>query len=443
MDENLQEIKRVIRRRKALLVITPLLFIGLSFIALYTLEPKYTSSTTILVQKEGSINPALLYQMNIELEEEPTNELEAFESFVTSRSILEKLISELGLESEVEGEINKKAVIETLRGQISVAQGSSDSYELSFEDTDPERAKKAVEFLSNEYIKTKTILDRRRAQESVEFFAARLEEIEQIIEEQRNDIISSTSQNIKSLPVNSQALQSRLQDINTQIETLDWELYQLEGQMSYLNEFLNQNESQFSVSPLYKLPLEDMTYGSELSDLLDEYDEMDDQYTDSYPQLRQLRDRIKQLVERIPGTMESTKARIKNQRQELINQRNRVIDQMEQSYVAEQQSSTKQSSFAVYQDLYNDMKIRLEQAEFTSEISERASGKYTILDPPAMPEEPSSPNRKLVLAAGLLLGIMVGGLMIIIAEILDNTVRTEKDLQLEKPIIAYLSDGRA
>src|SRR5690606_407978 len=109
-----QEIKRVVRRRKALLIITPILFIGLSLVALYMIEPKYSSSTTILVQKEGSINPALLYQMDIEMEEEPESELLAFESFITSRSTLEKLIDHLGFEPDNINEINKKAIVEAL-----------------------------------------------------------------------------------------------------------------------------------------------------------------------------------------------------------------------------------------------------------------------------------------------------------------------------------------
>lgn len=446
LDENLLEIKRMLRRRKALLIITPLLFLGLSIAMINFITPKYESSATILVQNDETLSPALLYQMDFELEPRQnsatTSELEAFESFILSRSTIEKLIDVLELETTPD-ESGKRQLVNALRSQITTAQSSSDSYEISFEDTDPVRAKNAVEFLADEYITMKTTLDFRRADETVAFFTQRLSELEDIIDQQRGEMVNSTSAQIKALPVNTQALQRRLEDVNTQIDNIDWQVYQLEGQESYLTEFLDQAETNFSVSPLYRLPLTEIPYGEELTELLDEYDVMSDSYTESYPQLRQLRSRIVEVVRRIPGTIESTKARLSNQRLELVNQRNQVINNMERSYVAEQQNTTRQSSFSVYQELYNDMKVKLEQAQFTSQLSEKSLSKYAILDAPQIADAPSSPNRNLLIAAGLILGLFMGGLMGIVAELLDNTVRSEKDFLIDKPVIAYLSDGRA
>ncbi|MEX0721761.1 MAG: Wzz/FepE/Etk N-terminal domain-containing protein [Balneolaceae bacterium] len=442
MEDTVQELKRVVRRRKILLIVTPILFIGLSLLALQFIEPKYASSTTILVQEDGAFNPVLLYQMDMGMEEEDAaNDLESFDNFINSRSTLEKLIDTLGLKSGDINDSGNRGIVEGLRSQITTSSGSSDSFELTFEDTDPERAKNAVEFLSNYYIETKKTLDSRRAKESVEYLSAKLSDLEQVIDQQRNEMVSSTSSRIKEQPVNTEALRARLQDINSQLETIDWQVFQEEDKEAYIQAFHDQNEENFSVQPLYRLPLEEIPYGDELASLLDRYDEMNQNYTESYPQLQSLRNRITEVVKRIPPAMESRKNRLLSQREDLSRQRSQIIENMEQSYVAEQQSSTKQTSYAVYQELYNEMKVKLEQAEFASELSERATGNFLVLDHPQIAEEPSSPNRNLILGASLLLGFIIGGFMITIAEVLDNTVRTEDDFPIDKPIIAYLSDG--
>lgn len=442
MEETIQEMKRVVRRRKILLAVTPILFIALSFIALQFIEPKFESSTTILVQEDGAFNPLLIYQMDMDLDDEDNeDDLESFENYVTSRSTLEKLIDTLNLQADDIKNSGKRGLVEGLRSQISTSSGSSDSFELTFEDVDPERAQKAVEFLSNSYIETKQTLDRRRARESVEYFTAKLSELEEVIDQQRSEMVSSTSSRIRNQPSDSEALRSRLQDINSDMEELDWQLYQEEDKEIYIQEFLNQGEGNFSIQPLYKLPLDEIPYGEELGSLLDRYDEMDQNYTESYPQLKSLRSRITEVAKRIPSAMESRKSRLEKQRNELSEQRSQVIENMEQSYVAEQQNSSRQSSYTVYEELYNEMKVKLEQAEFTSEVSESASGKFMVLDTPEIAEEPSSPNKSLILGASLMLGFIVGGFMVVVAEVLDSTVRTEKDFQIDKPIIAYLSDG--
>ncbi|MEX0857969.1 MAG: Wzz/FepE/Etk N-terminal domain-containing protein [Balneolaceae bacterium] len=436
--------KRVVRRRKVLLTLTPTLFIALSFGALQFVEPKYESSTTILVPQEEAFNPLLLYQVDLDIESQnATNDLESFTNFINSRSTLEKLIDALNINSEDINNSGNRGLVEGLRAQISTSSGSSDSFELTFEDKDPVHAKEAVEFLSGHYIETKRTLDNRRAQESVEYFTTKLSEIETIIDQQRSEMVSSTSARIKEQPVNTEALRTRLQDVNSQLETIDWAVYQEEDKEMYIKQFQEQASDEFTVQPLYRLPLEEIPYGAELTSLLERYDEMDQNYTDSYPQLRSLRERIVEVVKRIPPAMESRKNRLISQRDDLTQQRTLIIENMEQSYVAEQQNNTKESSYAVYQELYNDIKIKLEQAQLTSEISERAIGNFLVLDAPQIAEEPSSPNTKMILAASLFLGIMVGGCMVIVAEVLDNTIRSEEDFKIEKPIIAYLSDGRA
>lgn len=57
-----------------------------------------------------------------------------------------------------------------------------------------------------------------------------------------------------------------------------------------------------------------------------------------------------------------------------------------------------------------------------------AGERLTLIEPPAVPRSPSSPNTKLILAIGLVLGVGSGGVSSLLAEFLDRSIRSRDDL---------------
>jgi len=439
--EIIQELKRVLRRRKILLLITPIFIVLLSISSLYIIEPKYKSSISILVQKEETLNPLILYEMAVNIASE--DRLKSFNEIVYSRSTMEKLIDSLALDSDIVSKFEKQAVLDRLRRNISTSSRASDSFEITFYDTDPVRARDGVALLANHFISTRLRLENRRNNETVDFFQAKLNELETVVDEQRNLIVSATAENMKQQPIDQTALQSRLQTIDTQIDELDWQILQEEDKLKILNDFLSQKAPNIVVDPLYKLPVQNIPLGQDLSILLGEYDQMRQQFTDSYPQLRALRTQITEVAKRIPPAIESNLSNLKRLRGDQGTERKKIINNMEKAFIAAQLNNSKQSNFSIYQQLHNEMKIKLEQARMTRDIGDKASEQFIVLDPPYVAERPSSPNRRLIVGVGLLIGVVLGGLLAGVAEVLDTTIRRDEDLEFDKPIIAYLADGRA
>ncbi|WP_158548666.1 GumC family protein [Parvularcula marina] len=75
---------------------------------------------------------------------------------------------------------------------------------------------------------------------------------------------------------------------------------------------------------------------------------------------------------------------------------------------------------------YEALLARAQQAELFEDLAEADA---RIADRAAVPTSPSSPNKKLNLALGIILGGAMGGLMIVLAEIFDNGIRTAEDIE--------------
>jgi polysaccharide biosynthesis transport protein len=439
----IHEIRQVAKRRKRLLLITPILFLIISIVALQYIEPKYRSSTSILVQKEEVLNPLLMYEMAIQVASE--DRLTSFNEIIYSRSTIEFLVDSLRMDQNVKTEAEKQRLIERVRKNIRTGARSSDSFEITFYDNDPVRARDAVELLANRFITTRLHLEGRRNNETVNFFTTKLDELEQTLEQQRDQLMSQTSAQISVSPIDKEALQTRLQGIDSQMDEVSLMILRVEDKLAVINEFLAQtgDEESFTVRPLYRLSLDEIPFGGDLSGLLTEYDGLNQQFTASYPRLRALRIQITDVVSRIPSALNSNMSELERRQANLRNQREQVIRDMEQHYVATQQGSRQQSSFNIYQELYNEMKVKLEQAKVNRDIGSKASEQFMVLDAPYIPENPASPNKKLVVGGGFFAGIFFGILFVAFAEVLDNTIRREEDLEIQKPIIAYLGAGTA
>lgn len=438
--EIIPQIKGLLRRRKLLLIITPVFFLALSFSALQFIEPKYESTVSLLIDNDNMISPELIYDMGSN--SEPTNQLDIIDNIVFSRTTIEMLIDSLALEDSINTMSDRKKLVSNLRSRIETEASVTDTYEITFTDTDPVRARDGARILGNHFIETKVTQQQRKNSETVEFFTNKLNELESIVEQQKEQVLSSTTERMKEQPINTEDMQSRLRDIDSRISEMDWQVTQQRNRIGILTQFIEQSPDDFNIQPLYRLPLEEIPYGNDLIELLEEYDTLNQQFTESYPQLRSLKTKILEVARRMPAAMEENISTTEQQLTKLRTDRDTVIADMEQSFVATQRTNNSQSNIEVYQDLYNEMKLKLEQARMSQDISDRASETFFVIDAAQVADSPATPNSTLILGAGFFLGIIAGGIFIGVAEALDNTIRTEEDLHFNKPIIAYLSDER-
>jgi polysaccharide biosynthesis transport protein len=78
---------------------------------------------------------------------------------------------------------------------------------------------------------------------------------------------------------------------------------------------------------------------------------------------------------------------------------------------------------------YQELRAKQQEATVSKNLeTDRKGERFTLIEPPLMPEEPVSPNRPLLLALGAVLSIALGIGVAALAESLDGTVRGRRDL---------------
>lgn len=439
IKEIAQDMRASAKRRRVLLILTPILFIAAAALAIYLIEPKYESATTILVQKDETLNPLVLYEIAVNMASE--DRLQSLNEIIYSRSTMEILIDSLNLDEDVITEADKQLLVKNTQRNIKTTSRASDSFEISYMDESPQRAQAGAELLANHFIQSRLRLETRRHEETVNFFAAKLGELENIVSEQRNQTVNITSDRLRDLPSNSEALQSRLMVINEQLDALEWRIIQEEEKLDNVEAFKNEPNMNVAIQYLFRLPMAETQFGEELSLLLSEYETLSQQFTESYPRLRALALQIRQVADRIPPTLESNIQRLNTQKNDLTQQNERVVADMQNFFVSTQRANSQQSDFSIYEGLYNEMKVKLEQAKMTRDIGKRAADQFIVLDAANVPEKPVSPNKRLILGVGLMIGLIMGIVASAVAEVMDTTMRDDNDLPFQKPIIAYITNG--
>src|SRR5205814_5341853 len=90
---------------------------------------------------------------------------------------------------------------------------------------------------------------------------------------------------------------------------------------------------------------------------------------------------------------------------------------------------------------YREIKTKQMQAQISQELEKDQKGeRFSLIDPPQLPEKPSSPNRPAILLLGLVLSLGGGVGSAAVLEGLDESVRGSKALTalLKVPVLAVI-----
>jgi len=435
----LREVASFARRRKKLLLYPAAIVWGLCVVGAFLLPRKYESSTTILVQRDEILNPLVRYEMAVAFATE--DRLASFNEIIYSQSTIQALIDTLGLGKEVRTEEQRQELIAEIRKNIETDRRGSSSFEISYTDTDPYRAQRAATALANLFIQTRLRVENQRNEMAVQFFENKLEEFRQKFESTQKQLLEVVERRIGDLPTESRAMYSQIEITDRQLAELGAQIKTYRQQLILLRSYPDGLRTETGRQGLFDLARSDIPYATDLRPLLTKYWEYFQRYTSKYPEVEKLEAQITELLSRMRAIVESEIVKLEATRWDLEKRRNQLVDDLKRTSVLQRIDQEKESNYGIYRSLYDDMKVKLEQAYTTRDLGRQGAKQFIILDPAIVPTKPTKPNRTLIIFGGLVLGLILGFLSATTVEFFDTTIRTARDIEVyQKPVIAYIPE---
>jgi uncharacterized protein involved in exopolysaccharide biosynthesis len=436
----IQEIKSLFRRRKFYFFIPIVVITCLSIVGSLLLKNKYESSTTILVQRDQIVNPLLGYEIAAAMASE--DRLRMFNEILFSRSNIQKLIDSLGIADNITGEGDRQALVSAISRNISNERRGTDAYMLTYTDTDPVRVQRAVSLLSKIFIDNLISIEAKKSEQAVQFFENKLEEARIKYETSQGQVVSLIGSKLGSLPPENRTQYSQIGEIDGQVANIDTRLKLYQEHLGVLKSSSSSLRTEKNKEVLYNLARTDIPFAEDLRILLNKYDDRLRRYTAQYPEVQIMEQQVPELLIRMRTGLESEIDRLQSQHLELARRRMVLVDEIKSSSISERMNENVESDYSMYRKLYDDMKVKLEQARTTRDLGMKAGNQFIILDPPIIPSKPSKPNRTQIVIIGFVLGIFAGFLAVVVRELLDTTIRSRRDIEVyRKPVIAYIIDG--
>lgn len=435
-----QEVLNVFRRRKKYFYIPLLVVFFLSVCGAFFLPRKYASTTTILVQRDEILNPLISYTMAVSTASE--DRLRTFNEITYSLLAIQTLIDSLDLGGDVKTEEERQELIDKIRKHIETERPGSATFRVTYLDSDPVRAQRGAAVLAGYFIKTVLQVENQRNELAVQFFEQKLEELRKKFEVQQAEVVSLMRNRIEQLPVENRTLWGNMDDIDKSIGAIDERLRVQQRALNGLRQFNGDFSDDKSRQLLFDLQRVDIPHSADLRPLVTKYEELSRRYTARFPEIRKLSEQIVALLAIIRNSLEAEVTRSRRERWELEQRRFQLVDDLKRATSYQEIGKDKKSSFDIIRGLYDEMKVKLEQARTTRDLGRKGSEQFILIDPPIVPTEPSKPNKPLIMAGGLGLGFLLGIFSIALAELLDSTIRRVHDVYVyKKRVIAFIPEG--
>lgn len=474
MQETLSEIKNYLEavRRRKWLVILPALLCTVASVFIAVRLPSYYRSTTVILVEQQQIPEAYVTPTD----RTPFGQrLQTIRQQILSKPRLDKIINDLHLYQGGGNGVSvmiKKALgmntasapsrEATLEGmskdiEVNVIGGQrGDAFSISYTGTDPYTVMQVTSTLASLFIEENLKVREQYAEGTSEFLANELESAKKELEAQEKAVRSFKERFMGGLP---QQLETNLRTLDRQqleLQNVRADIKNAEDRKILLESQLNQTSSGAPEAPgavVDPLAAELARLQHDLSTLLANYKE-------NYPDVITTRRRINEIKELMYRPRDAAKEKKHDElaapspdvlnptaynnlvtvRSQLATLKHREAEIMKQIGFFEKRVEDTPGIEQKFADLGRDYEISLRNyqtllekklhAKLSENLEKRQKGeRFTIIDPPNLPERPFKPNRPAVALLGPLGGLGIGVGFVFLIEFLNPAFRKPEDFE--------------
>jgi polysaccharide chain length determinant protein (PEP-CTERM system associated) len=436
-------------RRLHYFLIVSVIIAAVSIIAAFTLPPAYESQTRLLL--EGPQIPSELAASTVTVG--LAEQLEIIEQRLMTRANMLDVARSQQVFEDI-AEMTADEIVEAMQARtvIQKAGGSNPTpiMNIRFEARNPTIAAGVL----NEYL---TLIERQnaefrtsRAGNTLEFFEQEVQRLGQDLDAQGARILEFKTRNSGALPESLDYRLDQQATLQEQIRQIDRDIATLRSQGKRLVQIFEAT-GQLGTNEGARLSPDEQR----LQEMRTQLDEALSVYSPESPRVKMLEAQIKQVEDRLASrtTAEEAKSEASSQSRgsatldlqlsEIETRISMLQEQREESMerlevLGESLARTPANTVALeelnrtYANIeaqYNTAVDRLAQASTGERIESLSRGqRISIIEPPAVPTQPTKPNRILIAGGGTMFGILAGIGLIVLIELLNRTARRPEDI---------------
>lgn len=461
----LEDYLTILKRRWVIIgipaIVLPILGLAISF----WVTPVYTSQTLVLIEQQKVpdeyVKPVIAEDLD--------SRLASMREQILSRSRLEPLIKQYNLgnpdhdmDSRV-AETQKAIEIKPIHSEISGA-GGLPGFFISFEAGDAHTAQEVCRRITSLFLTENAQARQASAEGTTEFLKEQVDDAKNNLDAQDAKLAAFQRENIGALPDDQDANMNMLTTLNTQLDSANRELTQLEQDRGYREALLAQqgHDIPLTSGPGKGTPGRGAAQATpeqakELMDLQQQLADLNNRYTPDYPDVvatkRKIQDLQKEIAQNsaVPGGAPGSAIRVESPGVQQLKAQISALDdgiqqkRREQGQIQRQigmyQSRVQASplvaakykeltrDYQTAQQFYDSLLAKMKQSAMAASLEQEQQGEqFRIMDEANLPDKPTSPKRPVYIFGGLAAGIGIGILIAAYLEYRDKSLRSERDV---------------
>jgi polysaccharide chain length determinant protein (PEP-CTERM system associated) len=487
------DIVRILKRRQWYLIAPIFLCTMLALVVSRFLPNRYQSDTLIQIVPQRVPDSYVKTTVTTDLDER----LKSITQQIMSRTRLEEMITQLDLYTAERNKVPMEDLVARLREDIEIQVtpprkvggklADPDSFRLLFTYGDPQTAMRVTEQLANWFIGENSRLRGMQADSTNEFLDSQLADARTRLEAQEKKVKDFRERNSGRLPTQLQTNMTAIQSTQMQLQALVASLETDRGRKLVTERLYNDAVAeQQAIANAPPLPAPGQSSSSDtptggtarqqLEAARQRLAALELKFTAEHPDIRRAKSQIAELEKKAeaedkapasgsgshagPITPDETRRRerISGLRADLdgLNRtiavkeaeerrlRGQIADyqgRIESVPGLESEWISLSRDYDTLQETYRGLLQKSEESKVAANLERRQIGEqFRVLDPPRVPNKPKSPQRILINAGGLVLGLLIGLALAGGLEFLDATYRSEADVlsALALPVLAVV-----
>lgn len=424
-----------------------LLIFTLGVLAVLGMPRKYRSSTQILVEH----NDLPDYFVTPVSSEGMSQSLHTIREVVMSRTNLEQVIEELDPYPEAAG-TPPYLVVESMRRAIAIGVRGRDSFSIEYVNRNPYKAMMVTNMLATRFIEDAAHIRDKLTSRAYAFVESNLEEARLALEEREKALREHRQRYRGALPEQLESNLGVLQQLQVEQQTLAVSLQSMEARRAGLERSLLEGS---------RAGGGDLGPAADLARLKAQLTGLRNRYTPQHPDVVSLQLQIGRLeAQMASGTASTTPVtretkptydslRLVEREIETVRARQEALDEkiavyqrrIETTPEAEQQLAALFRDYEQLRDNYNAaLKKQLEAESARKMEAYWKSGYFRVLDTAHLPRRPVRPYAAVLMFLGLAGGLGAGIVSVFVFDLLDRSVKTEREVEelLPYPLLVTL-----